>query len=78
MPAARKPRPQAELVICIESFSSSFEDYSGCRKGTKLRADHPIPKRWPDYFLPADSSDDEIFEARKYLYAKAGAAPPSA
>jgi hypothetical protein len=78
MPVARKPRFAAgELVVCIESFSSSYEDYSGCRRGTKLRGDHPIVKRWPQYFLPADSSDDEVFTARAKLYADAGAAPPS-
>jgi hypothetical protein len=66
----------AELYVCIESFASSDPVLPGCARGARLRGNHPIVQKWPAYFLPADSADNELHAARQKLYADSGAPPP--
>jgi hypothetical protein len=77
MPRLRKKFADSDLVVCIESFASSDPVLQGCARGVKLRGSNPIVVRWPFYFVKADTADDEIFRARKELYAEAGAPPLS-
>jgi hypothetical protein len=77
MPVTRKkPDPNA-LYVCVESFGSSVPELPACSRGAKLRGDNPYVKPWPGYFVPADSSDDEVRRARQKIYADAGASPPA-
>jgi hypothetical protein len=74
-----KQKPRADtLYVCFESFATSDPELAGCGKGTRLRGDHPVVKRWPQFFVRADSADDEIAEARRAFYADAGSPPPAA
>jgi hypothetical protein len=79
MPAlrTRKFKPD-ELVVCIESFASSDPELGGCARGTRLRGNNPVVRKWPAYFMPADSSGDELNRARAKFYEDSGAPPPPA
>jgi hypothetical protein len=78
MPRVKKKFADDELVVCLESFGSSDPDMPGCARGMRLRGNNPIVKRWPQFFVRADSADDEIAEARRAFYADSGAPPPAA
>jgi hypothetical protein len=77
MPRVKRKFASDELVVCFEGFGSSDPDMPGCARGARLRGDNPIVKRWPHFFLPDGTPDDEIFRARAKLYADAGAPPPA-
>jgi hypothetical protein len=57
-----------ELLVCIESFGAGPPDFDVCREGAKLRAGHRLVRRYPQYFIPATASDDEVAAARELLY----------
>jgi hypothetical protein len=66
-----------QLVVCFEGFGSSDADeYGSCREGARLRGDNPTVQRRPQFFVDANTPDDEIFQARAKMYADAGAPPP--
>jgi hypothetical protein len=69
MPSVNKRPRHAEgaLLVCLESFASS-EPEGGCAQGTRLRGNHPKVNRWPQYFAPADTPDDELERLRRDLY----------
>jgi hypothetical protein len=76
MPTVRTRTKPAPLVVCIESFSSGDSEYGGCARGMKLRADHPIVKRRPQFFADAGLADDELDQLRRKFWADSGAPPP--
>lgn len=55
MPTLTKPKAD-ELLICHESFAS---DEHSIPRGMKLRGDSPIVERYPQFFIPADTPDDQ-------------------
>ena len=76
MPVLKPQKPKSDtLYVCIESFASSDPELQGCAKGIRLRGSNPVVRKWPHFFLPADTPDDEIFEARRAMYKDAGSPP---
>lgn len=55
MPTKTKPKAD-ELMVCFESFASHEHQIA---RGTKLRGDNPLVERFSQFFIPADTPDDE-------------------
>jgi hypothetical protein len=59
-----------ELVTCVEPFVTS--GLGGApfpvRYKARFRADHPVVKLCPDFFVSADAGDDEIARRRADIY----------
>ena len=72
---ATRPKPN-ELYVCFESFSSSDDEYGSCARGRRLLGSHPIVKKRPEFFVPADTPDDQLYGLRLELYKASGAPPP--
>ncbi len=63
--------------VCIESFGTNTDgEPIACSRGTRLRGDHPYVQRWPQFFLPDSTPDDELAAARREHYRQAGAPAP--
>ena len=72
MPLAAKkkkgPDPDA-MYVAWESFGTTGADLT-IRAGTKLRGDHEAVQGWPQFFMPADTPDDEVDRHRQQKYAE--------
>ena len=56
------------LLVAIETGSGLLENGTEVRwtRGrTRIRANHPIAKRWPDFFAESDADYPELEEATK-------------
>jgi hypothetical protein len=70
MPLAARKKPTldpAAMYVAWESFATTRHDLT-VRAGTRLRGDHEAVQGWPQFFLPADTPDDEVdrHRAREY------------
>jgi hypothetical protein len=74
---ARITKPSEEIVVCVESFSTS---YSGTprlvKAGDRLRADDEVVRKLSQFFVDADATTAEIAQARQEIYAENGVAAP--
>jgi hypothetical protein len=73
----RKRFADDQLVVCVESFSSSDEQHGSCARGVRLLGSHPIVVKRPAFFAPADTPDDQLAAIRREIYAASGAPPPA-
>jgi hypothetical protein len=70
-----RPKPD-ELYQCIESYVSAGEaETPSYARGLRLAGSHPAVKRHPQFWVPADTPDDDVRRARSKIYADAGAGP---
>jgi hypothetical protein len=63
-------------MVCIESHvAGSLPGAPVYATGTKLHADHPAVQACPDYWLPSDSTTDEVVAHRSTALGGATAEP---
>jgi hypothetical protein len=65
-----------DIVVCFESFGSGDLDLPGCARGTRLRGDNPIVKRWPQFFIVDTADPAAERRARAVFYESSGVPPP--
>jgi hypothetical protein len=76
MPLKTRKFKDDELIVCYESFSSGDPELGGCARGTRLRGDHPKVVKWPQFFVRADTPDDELRRLRVAMYEAQGVSLP--
>jgi hypothetical protein len=65
---AKKPQT-GTLYVCVESYVDGGDhEHPGYARGLRLDGGHPAVRKHPQYWLPADTPDDELHDARRALW----------